>query len=93
MAYAFEEKSTGAHKIDLDGRSRLSVTGVQDVESFDEQAVVLYTAQGTLVVRGSDLHLRLLSLEGGQVSVEGRVDALTYEDDAPGRGFLARLFG
>ncbi len=95
MAYQFEEKTmtAGPHKLSLDDRSRLNVTGVQDVESFDEQTVVLYTTQGTLVVRGSGLHLKLLSLEGGQVSVDGQVDSLTYEDDAPGRGFFARLFG
>lgn len=95
MAYQFEDKTVaaGPHKLSLDDRSRLNVTGVQDVESFDEQTVVLYTTQGTLVVRGSGLHLKLLSLEGGQVSVDGQVDSLVYEDDAPGRGFFARLFG
>lgn len=95
LAYQFEDKATaaGPHKLSLDDRSRLNVTGVMDVESFDEQTVVLYTAQGTLIVRGSGLHLKLLSLEGGQVSVDGHVDSLVYEDDAPGHGFFARLFG
>jgi sporulation protein YabP len=79
--------------MELDGRSRLSVTGVQDVESFDEETVVLVTVQGTMVVRGEGLHLQMLSLESGQVTVEGRVDSMTYEDDAPGGGFFARLFG
>lgn len=93
MAYAFEDKAASPpHKLTLDGRGRLDVTGVQDVESFDEETVVLCTAQGTLVVRGSGLHLRMLSLEGGQVAVDGRVDSLAYEDDAPGGGFFSRLF-
>ncbi len=92
MAYMEETAATGPHKIDLDGRSRLNVTGVQDVESFDEQSVVLYTTQGTLIIRGETLHLRMLSLEGGQVAVDGKIDSLTYEDDAPGGGFLSRLF-
>jgi sporulation protein YabP len=94
MAYAAETKAlVGAHRMELDGRSRLSVTGVQDVESFDEETVVLVTVQGTMVVRGEGLHLQMLSLESGQVTVEGRVDSMTYEDDAPGGGFFARLFG
>jgi sporulation protein YabP len=94
MAYAAETKAlVGAHRMELDGRSRLSVTGVQDVESFDEETVVLVTVQGTMVVRGEGLHLQMFSLESGQVTVEGRVDSMTYEDDAPGGGFFARLFG
>lgn len=91
MAYAFESPAGAAGRMELDGRAKLSVTGVQDVESFDEQSVVLRTALGTLVVRGEALHLQTLSLESGLVAVEGRVDSLVYEDDAPGGGFLARL--
>ncbi len=93
MAYAFEDKpESRAQRIELTGRGALSVGGVEDVESFDEQTVVLKTMLGTLVVRGDGLHLKMLSLEGGQVSVDGRVDSLVFEDDAPGGGFFARLF-
>lgn len=81
------------HKLSLDARSRLSVTGVLEVESFDEQQIVLVTARGTLVVRGTGLHLQMLSLEGGQAGVDGKIDALSYEDAAPAGGFFARLFG
>ena len=49
--------------------------------------------RGTLIVRGTGLHLQMLSLEGGQVSVDGRVDSLTYEEPVPAGGFFARLFG
>lgn len=91
MAYAFEEKQPSG-RLELDGRARLEVTGVQDVESFDEQSIVLRTQLGTLVVRGEGLHLQTLSLESGRVAVDGRVDSLVYEDDAPHGGFLARLF-
>ena len=93
MAYAFEDK-TGAdgQRIELTGRGALALTGVVDVESFDEQTVVLKTALGTLVVRGEGLHLGMLSPEGGRASVDGRVDSLVFEDDAPAGGFFARLF-
>lgn len=80
-------------KLTLDDRKRLTVTGVQDVGSFDENAVVLETNQGVLVVRGRALHLRQLSVEGGQVAVEGQVDALLYEENRREGGFLARLLG
>lgn len=95
MAYEYEEKALELpHKIALDGRSRLNMTGITEVESFDEGMVVLHTTRGTLVVRGQGLHLQLLSLDGGQVHVDGTVDSLTYEDtQKEAGGFLARLFG
>ncbi len=95
MAYEQEQKALEQpHKLTLDNRSRLTMTGVRDVESFDEELVVLHTSKGTLLIRGENLQLQLLSLEGGQVHVDGRVTSLTYEDDAPkGAGLLARLFG
>lgn len=95
MAYGYEEKALeNPHRITLDGRSRLTMTGVTEVESFDENMIVLNTTRGTLVIRGEGLHLQLLSLDGGQVHVDGTVDSMTYEDSArePG-GFFSRLFG
>ena len=95
MAYGYEEKALeNPHKLTLDGRNRLTMTGVTEVESFDEEMVVLHTTKGTLVIRGQGLHLQLLSLDGGQVHVDGMVESMTYEDT--GRqpaGFFARLFG
>lgn len=93
MPYAYEERTLeSAHKLTLDGRGRLSISGVNDVESFDEQMVVLSTSRGTLVIRGEQLHLEMLSLEGGEVRMEGQVDSLTYETDVREGGFLSRLF-
>ncbi len=95
MAFEYEEKALELpHKVTLDSRNRLNMTGIKEVESFDEGMVVLHTTRGTLVVRGEGLHLQLLSLDGGQVHVDGRVDSMTYEDTGnQSGGFLARLFG
>lgn len=82
-----------AHKIVLDERRRLSVTGVEEVESFDESCIVMSTGKGTLVVRGDNLHIETLSLDGGGLKVDGDVDSLTYEDAAGEKtGLFARLF-
>ena len=81
------------HQLHLDSRSRLSMTGVIEVESFDENTIVLTTTRGTLIVHGEKLHLQLLRLDGGEVLVDGTIDALNYEDAAPASGFFARLFG
>ena len=95
MAFEYEEKALELpHKLTLDGRNRLVLTGVTEVESFDESMIVLHTTRGTLVIRGSGLHLQLLSLDGGQVHVDGTVDSMTSEDETrEAGGFFARLFG
>lgn len=68
------------HKLQLSQRNQLTMTGVSEVVSFEETAVVLHTALGTLVVQGQELKLKTLSLEGGQVAVEGNISALIYEE-------------
>jgi len=80
------------HSISLESREKLTVTGVMDVESFDENLIVLDTVRGVLLVRGQDLHLQLLSLEGGQAVVDGLVDSLSYEEERKG-GLFGRLLG
>ena len=81
----FEENGL-RHSVVMEGRKKLSVSGVEEVESFDENTIVMSTSLGVLVVRGEDLHIEALT-------VEGEVDSLTYEEDS-GRegGFFARLF-
>lgn len=80
------------HRLTLAERSKLTVTGVHEVISFEEREVILQTGMGTLTVQGSQLQLKTLSLEGGQVEVEGSVSALLYEEPRQG-GWLSRLFG
>ncbi len=81
------------HRLTLNERRQLSMTGVSEVVSFDDTAVVLRTELGTLVIQGRDLQLKTLSLEGGQVVVEGTVSALHYEEPRVGGGWLRRLMG
>lgn len=83
-----------AHRLELDQRERLSVSGVEEVESFDETAIVMHTSRGTLVIRGEGLHIEQLSLDGGELRVEGSVDSLVYEDSRGRRsgGPLGWLF-
>lgn len=83
----------GEHHISLDSRSHLTVSGVEEVESFDENTITMHTNQGMLIVRGEGLHIEKLSLDGGDLRVEGLVESLTYEEDMPPvGGFLSRLF-
>ena len=81
------------HRLHLENRRRLTISGVASVESFDESSILLTTSQGSLAIQGDGLHIEKLSLDGGDLLVEGQVDALTYEEEDPrGGSFLARLF-
>ena len=80
------------HHLILEGRKRLSISGVLDVASFDEKSVICKTNRGGLIVRGSELSVDKLSLEGGELSVEGTVDSIVYESVTQSGGFFARLF-
>ncbi len=90
----YEESRSAEHHLILEEREHLTVSGVEDVESFDETAVVMVTAQGVLIVRGEGLHIEKLSLDGGDLKVEGMVESLSYEEPRRGKGsLLLRLLG
>ena len=86
--------SQAGHRLELIGRERLTVSGVEDVERFDETGIIMSTSVGTLVITGEDLHIGKLSLDGGELHVDGRIDSVSYEDGGQERGGLFhRLFG
>ena len=91
----YDELSTMQHRLELNARERLTVSGVEEVERFDEEEIVMRTTAGTLVVGGTQLHIGKLNLDGGELHVDGMIHTLLYEDrtTAPQSGFLRRLFG
>ena len=95
MSYDMTDGGVAAyHRLQLEGREKLSVSGVEDVERFDENCIVTTTSAGTLIITGEELHIGKLSLDGGEMQVDGRIDAVTYEDTEVRQGsFLSRLFG
>lgn len=86
----------GNHKVNMEGRNTCKLTGVVDVLSFDERQVMLETVDGMLAMKGTELHVSRLSLEKGEVDVDGRVDALIYTEKTSfakkGESLLTRLF-
>ena len=84
------------HKLLMNNRKNLNLTGVLDVISFDLKEVLLETSEGMLTIKGNDLHINRLSVEKGEVDVEGHVDALLYSDvmspKAVGENLLNRIF-
>ncbi len=81
------------HELRLENREKLTVSNVRQVESFDENTVALLTGRGLLVIRGENLELKALSIDGGQVSVRGTVHSLDYEEPHKTGSFFKRLFG
>ena len=77
----------------LEGRKKLSVSGVEDIDSFDDQTIVAYTDLGEMLVKGSGLHINKIDLESGDLSVAGNISSISYSDQpAPTKGLLSRLF-
>lgn len=78
------------HQVIMQDRKCLELSGVTDVDSFDDTVVICVTSLGRLTIRGSGLHLHRLDLSGSSLSVEGSIDALTYSDVRKG-GLFGRL--
>ena len=85
-----------AHKIILSNRKTAAFTGVLDVLSFDVSEILLETEQGMLLIKGNDLHVNRLSLEKGEIDLEGRIDSMAYSDvkdyGKQAESFFGRLF-
>ena len=75
-----EVSAVKKHNIILEERSKLSISGVTDVESFDESEISLYTTLGELSVRGKCLRVEEMSLESGNITISGDVKSLVYGD-------------
>lgn len=80
------------HSIIMEDRKKLSVSGVTDIDSFDEQTIIAITDLGELTIRGWNLHITRLNLEQAELLVDGEISSLTYTDVRPqAKGFFARV--
>ncbi len=87
-----EERMLQPHKLTLNDRKSLLLSGTAEVVSFDENAVILKTGLGVLSVQGQQLHLKTLSPENGQVAIDGHISALIYEEPKSPGGLFQKLF-
>ena len=85
-----------AHKIVLNNRKNIAITGVTDVISFDLNQILVETDYGMLTIKGQDLHVNKLSVDNGELSVEGRIDNYAYSEtnnlQKKGESLMTRLF-
>lgn len=82
-----------SHSVLMENRERVTITGVEDVDSFDESAVLLVTGLGYITLHGVDLHINKLNLDEGQLIVEGEITGLEYSDHEGSRGRGGSFFG
>ena len=87
-----EKMATHTHRVLMNNRQNGSFSGIVDVLSFDVSEILLETEQGMLLIKGKDLHVNRLSLEKGEVDIDGQVDALSYSQ-VPGIKKKGSLFG
>lgn len=86
-------KVISSHNLILENRKKLSLTGVTDVDSFDESTIVAYTDCGELTISGTELHICVLNIEQGELTVEGNVVSMTYLNQQPkSSGFFGKMF-
>lgn len=93
---ADEKRPSGRHTVLIDRREAVSVTGVIDVLSFDEETIIAETDMGVIILRGDNLHVNRLSLETGDLDIDGAITHLSYEESIgygkSGKNFLGKLF-
>ena len=88
----YDNNLSAPHHVVLEDRKHLTVSGVEDVERFDENTIVLSTTMGAMTIIGENLHIEKLSLDGGDLKVEGTIESLVYEEEHGNQGgFFARL--
>ncbi len=92
MALNDNKTATSPHSVAIEDRCKMTITGVSDVDSFDEQTMIVYTDMGELTLRGIGLHISRLNTETGELNVTGKICALAYTDDRAKGGFFGRIF-
>lgn len=80
------------HNLTLEERNKLTVCGVTDIGGYDEQTIVAQTEKGELTVKGENLHIIRMSVDMGELQVEGNIISMQYSETQPSGGFFSRLF-
>jgi sporulation protein YabP len=91
---ADEKKAISNHNVIMENRSNITITGVLDVISFDEETIISDTDIGVLIIRGSNLHVSKMNLDTGDMEIDGEIISLTYEEESGhGKGKGKSIFG
>ncbi|MCM3398001.1 sporulation protein YabP [Oceanobacillus profundus] len=83
------------HMVKLNNRKNLEISGVKEVDSFDNEEFLLETTMGYLIIRGQNLQLKNLDVTEGVVTIKGKIYELSYVDEQQqekAKGFFSKLF-
>lgn len=90
-----EKKVQGMHNLIMENRTKMNLSGVKDIHSFDDEVVLVETELGILTIKGMDLKMNKLNLDNSELSIEGKIIALAYSDGDVGKkngGMLGKIF-
>lgn len=102
MAYMEERGLKGqsgetVHNVILENRQKASISGVEDVDSFDDREMIIQTNMGTVSLKGENLHINKFNIDTGELVIEGDIDEFVYHDDGgygkKGGGLFSKMFG
>lgn len=91
----FVMHSTQEHNVQINNRKEMEITGVKEVDSFDNEEFLLETVMGFMIIRGQNLQLKNLDVGSGAVSIKGKIYEFSYVDGDSGektKGFFSKLF-
>ncbi len=89
-----EKRNESRHSLKMLGRETLCATGIEDVDSFDDDRIIAYTTEGQMTVKGAELKINRLSVEDGELEIQGIIDSIEYQDShkSGGGGILGKIF-
>ena len=89
------KRSVSRHSLQIDKRENVTITGIIDVISFDEESVIGETEMGVIIIKGANLHVKRINLENGELAVTGEIDGVNYENPSGAvrtKSLLGKLF-
>ncbi|MBQ7288388.1 MAG: sporulation protein YabP [Clostridia bacterium] len=88
-----EDKNTYMpHSLIMENRSKMEITGVKNVESYDEETIVMDTCKGEMTIKGNGLNIEKFSVESTEIGITGEIIAVIYTNDRPSGGFFSKIF-
>ncbi|MCL1924975.1 MAG: sporulation protein YabP [Defluviitaleaceae bacterium] len=88
-----EKRYTTKHKVIIEKREKLFITGILEVMRFDEDEIVTETDLGMLLIKGENLHVNALNLEKGELEIDGKINGMNYaEEKIQTKNILEKIF-